>query len=148
MLYSTLVTVIAVTTGFENVIETNKVTLNIGIRIGNTVTNTSLCRKINHHIKVIISKKPINKSLVRKVTLDKGVVLELLKLRQTGLLDADVIIIVHVVQTNDLGIRLSGQDTFGKVGADKTGCTGNEYCFTHFYHPYPFLHTILLTTFT
>ena len=136
------------TAGLQNVVEANHVALDVGIRVCDGVANTSLSTQINHNIRMVLLKNAVDKCLIRKVTLDKGVVLELLKLRQTSLLDADVIIIVHVVQTNDLGIRLSGQDTFGKVGADKTGCTGNEYCFTHFYHPYPFLHTILLTTFT
>ena len=134
--------------GFQNVIEDNHVTLDVGVRVGNRVANASLSTQIDHNIRVILLKNAVDKCLVRKVALDKSVVFELLKLRQASFLDTNVVIIVHVIQTDDLGIRLGSQDTLGKVGADKTGRTRYKYCFSHFYHPYPFLHTILLTTFT
>ena len=134
--------------GFQNVIEANHVTLDVGVRVCNRVANASLSTQIDHNIRVILLKNAVDKCLVRKAALDKSVVLELLKLRQASFLDTNVVIIVHVIQTDDLGIRLGSQDTLGKVGADKTGRTSYKYCFSHFYHPYPFLHTILLTTFT
>ena len=71
----------------------------------------------------------VDESFIRKVSLDKGIILEIPKLCQTSLLDTNIIIIVHIVQTNDLGIRLSGQDTFCQVGTDETGGTGDKDCF-------------------
>ena len=96
----------------------------------------------------MLLKNAVDKCFVRKVSIDKCIVLELLKLRKTSFLDADIIVIVHVIQTDDLGIRLGSQDTLGKVGTNETGWTGDKYCFSQLLHPYSFLHTILLTTFT
>ena len=109
------------TAGFQNVIEANHVALDIGIRVGDGVAHTSLGTQIDHNVWVILLKNAVDKCLIRKVTLDKCIVLELLKLCQTSLLDTNIIIIVHVVQANDLSIRLSGQDTFCQVGTDEAG---------------------------
>ena len=110
-----------VATGFQNIVETYHVALDIGIRIRDRVPDTCLCAEIHHDVRVVLIKDTVDECLVRKVSLDKGVVLELLKLCKTSFLDTDIIVIVHVVQTDDLCIRLSGQDTLGKVGSDKTG---------------------------
>ena len=136
------------TTGLQNVVESNHVALDVGIRVGNGVTNASLGTQIDHNIRVILLKNAVDKRLVCKVALDKCIVLEILKFRKARFLDANVVIIVHVIQTDDLSIRLSSQDTIGKVRANETGRSSNENCFIHFNHTYPFLHTILLTTFT
>ena len=85
---------------------------------------------------MVLLEDAVDECLVCEIALNKGVVLELLKLCQTNFLDANIIIIVHIVQTNHLGIRLSGQNTLGKVGADKTRCACDEYCFIHFLFPF------------
>ena len=136
------------TAGFQNVVEANHVALNVGIRVGDGVTHTCLSTQIDHNIRMILIKNTIDECLVRKVALDKGVVFELLKLRKSSFLDTNIIVIVHVVQTDDLGIQLGSQNTLGKVGANEARRTSYEYCFSQLLHPYPFLHTILLTTFT
>ena len=137
-----------VAAGLQNVVEADHIAFDISIWVGDGVSHTRLCAEVDHDVGVILFKNAVNEILVCEITLNKGVVLELLKLRQASFLDTNVVIIVHVIQTDDLGIRLGSQDTLGKVGADKTGRTSYKYCFSHFYHPYPFLHTILLTTFT
>lgn len=115
-----------VAAGFQNVIEANHVALDVGIRVGDGIANTSLSAQIDHNVWVILLKNTVDESFIRKVALDKGIILELLKLCKPSFLDTNIIIIVHVVQANDLGIRLSGQDTFCQVGTDETGGTGNE----------------------
>lgn len=106
---------------FQNVIEANHVALDVSIRVGDGVTHTSLSTQIDHNIRVMLLKNAVDKCFVRKVSLDKCIVLELLKLRKTSFLDADIIVIVHVIQTDDIGIRLGSQDTLGKVGTNETG---------------------------
>ena len=109
------------TAGFQNVIEANHVALDVGIRVGNGVANASLGTQIDHNIRMVLLKNAVDKCLIRKIALDKGVVLELLKLSKTSFLDTNIIILVHVIQTDDLGIGLGSQDTLGKVGTNKTG---------------------------
>jgi hypothetical protein len=94
------------TASFQNVIEANHVALDVGIRVGDGVANASLGTQIDHNIRVILLKNTVDKCLVRKIPLDKGIVFELLKFCKTRFLDANVIIIVHIVQADHLGIRL------------------------------------------
>ena len=109
------------TAGFQNVVKANHIAFNVRIRIGNGIPHTGLCTKVHHNVRVILLKNTVDEGLIGKIALDKCIVLELLKLCQTSLLDTNIIIIVHVVQANDLSIRLSGQDTFGQVGTDEAG---------------------------
>ena len=112
--------------GFQNVIEADHVAFNISIRVGDRVTNTRLGTQIDHNIRMILLENAVDQLFICKVALNKGVICKLLQLCKASFLDANIIIIVHVVQTDYLGIRLSGQDTLGKVGADKTGRTGDK----------------------
>ena len=112
--------------GFQNVIETNHITFDVSIRIRDGIANTSLRAQIDHNIRMVLLKNTVDECLVRKAALDKDIVLELLKLGKACFLDANIIIIVHIVQTNDFGIWLSGQNTLCKVGTDEAGRTGDE----------------------
>lgn len=75
---------------------------------------------------MILLENAVDQLFICKVALNKSVIFKLLQLCKASFLDANTIIIVHVVQTDYLGIRLSGQDTLGKVGADKTRRIGDE----------------------
>lgn len=133
---------------FQNVVEANHVALDVSIRIRNGVPYTRLCAEIYYDVRVVLLENAVDEVFVRKVTSNKGIVLELLEFRQPCFLDADIVVVVHIVQTDDLGVRLCGKDALSEARPDKTGCTCDKYCFIHCYHFYPFLHTILLTTFT
>ena len=85
------------TAGFQNVVEADHIALDISIWVGDGVTNTCLRTQIDHNIRVMLLKNAVDKCFVRKVSLDKCIVLELLKLRKTSFLDADIIVIVHVI---------------------------------------------------
>ena len=51
-------------TGLENIIEAYDVTLDVGIRIGYGVADTSLSREVNYNIEVILFKKLVYESLI------------------------------------------------------------------------------------
>ena len=121
MLYRGMPLIVRMAAGFQNVIEADHVALDVGIRVGDGVANASLGTQIDYNIRMVLFKNAVDTYLVRKVALDKGIVFKFLKLRKASFLDADIIVIVHVIQTDDYGIRLSGQNTLGKVRADKTG---------------------------
>ena len=91
------------TAGLKNMIEADNITFNIGIGIGDAVAYTSLCRKGDHHIKMIVSKKSVNKNFVCKVSLEKSIYIprtansNLLQAIQTIFLNTNIIIIIHAV---------------------------------------------------
>lgn len=115
--------------GFENVIEANHIAFNVGIRVGDGVANTCLCTEIDHDIWMILLKDAVDKGFVCKIALNEGIVLKFLKFSKTSLFDADIIVLVHVVQPDDFCVRFSGQDTLGQVGTNETGGAGDKYFF-------------------
>ena len=103
------------TAGFQNVIEANHVALDVSIRVSDGVTNTSLGTKIHNNIRVVLLEDVVDETLVRKVSLDECVASKLLKFCQTCFFDADIVVVVHVIQTDDHGVRLRSKNTPGKV---------------------------------
>lgn len=101
------------------------------IWVKNGIADACLRGEIDYNIRVMLLKDAVNKILVRKISLDEGIISKLLEFRQTRLFDAYIVVVVHVVQTDDLGIWFRGQDTFGQVGADEAGCSGDKNCFAH-----------------
>lgn len=104
-----------VTAGFQNIVKANHVAFDVGIRVGDGVPYTSLCAKVDHDVRVALLKDAVDESLICKIAFNKGVVLELLEFSQTRFLNADIVVVVHVVQTNNFCVWLSGQDALGKV---------------------------------
>ena len=52
----------------QNVVETYQVTLDVAIRIGNAVTDTSLGSEVHHHINLVLRENLLDDSFVRNVT--------------------------------------------------------------------------------
>ena len=123
-----------VAAGLQNVVEADHIAFDISVWVGDGVANSRLSTQIDHNIRVILLKNAVDKCLVRKVALDKGVVLELLEFSQTSFFDADVVVVIHVVQADDLFVRLCGKNSLGEIRADESRCPCNEYCFIiHFF---------------
>ena len=116
---------------FQNIIKADHIALYVCIWINNRVTDTRLSSKIDHNIRVILLKDAVNKRFVCKIPLDKGVVFEFLEFSQTCFFDSDIVVVIHVIKTNDLSIWFCGQDTLGKIRADEPGCASDKSNFAH-----------------
>ena len=110
-----------VTAGFQNVVEADYIAFDVSIWVSDGVSHTRLCAEVDHDVRVVLLEDAVDESFVRKVTFNKGVVLKLPEFSQTRFLDSNVVVVVHVVQTDDLCVRLGGQDTLGKIQSDETG---------------------------
>lgn len=55
---------------------------------------------------MILFKNAVDKCLISKVALDKDVVLESLKLSQASFLDANIVVVIHVVLVSSSVIRI------------------------------------------
>ena len=95
--------------GFQNVVETDHIAFDVGIRVGYGVTHTSLRTKVDYNVRMVLLKDAIDEGFVCKVSFYKGIVLKFLKFSKTSFFDADIIVVVHVVQTNDPSIRFCSQ---------------------------------------
>lgn len=112
--------------GFENVVETDEVGLNIGIRVGDAVSHACLGCKIDHELRLVLLKDSINERLVCQIALDEGEVRIGGQFAQAVFLQSDVVVIIYAVQADDLCIRNIPQQALGQIRADETGCAGDE----------------------
>lgn len=117
---------------FENIIKSDDIRFDIHIRIGNRIANACLCREIDHNLRFIIGKNSFNQRPIGKIALDKrpaAVRLCLRKLpdlRQTILLDGNIVIVVHVVQTDDLNAINAFEQFRHQIRANKSGRSRDE----------------------
>ena len=72
MLYPTLILTVAVATGFQDVVEADKVGLDIGIRIGDAIAYACLCREIDDDLWLVLCKELVNERTVGDIALDEG----------------------------------------------------------------------------
>ena len=120
--------VIGVAAGFEDVVETGQVGVYVGVRVGDAVAHTGLGGQVDHDVRLVDLEQDLDHSFIGNIGLDKREVGELLQFGQAGLLDADIVVVVHVVDADDGGVRLPGQQALGQVGADEAGGAGDENC--------------------
>ena len=102
-------------TCFKDIEKSNHITFNIGIWICNRITHTSLCTQIDNNIWIILLENTVNKLFICKIALDKSIVFKLLKLCKTSLLNTNIIVIIHIIKTNNLRVCFSSQNAFCKV---------------------------------
>lgn|GEM_PF-2558456 len=104
MLHAPSSVIIRVTAGFKDVIKTDDVAFNIGIRIGNGIAHTGLCSQVYNDFRFVVGKDFINQRFVGQVAFDKDplgfAVLDSASsnLFQTVFFDGYVIVVVHVAK--------------------------------------------------
>ena len=100
MLHSSFVMLIRVAAGFEDVVEADEVSLDIGIGIGDTVAHACLCSKVDYNLGLELSKELVDELAVGYVAFDKAEAGVLLELCQAFFFEAYVVVVVHVVDAN------------------------------------------------
>ena len=58
--------------GFQNVVETDEVRFDIGVRVGDGVAHAGLCGKVDHDLRLVLLEDSVNARLVRQIALDEG----------------------------------------------------------------------------
>ena len=108
MLYALGSVVIGVAAGFQYVVKANQVTFDVGIQVGDGITHACLCCQVYYYFRLVVGKDFVDECFVSQVALDEGPLgVAVLgnagsNLLQTVLLDGYVVVVAHVVQTDDL----------------------------------------------
>ena len=129
MLYAACTVVVGMTAGLQYVVKANQVTFNICIRIGDRIAHASLRRQIHHDARLVIGKNFVDKRLVGKISFDKYpfrismLRSAFIQLLQAVFLNGYVIIVVHIVQTDDFHRGQGTQKLQNQVAADEPGRT-------------------------
>ena len=132
MLHTRFAAVVRVAAGLQNVIEANDVGLDVGIRVGDGITNASLGRQIHHHLGLITGKHVVDEGAVRNVAqneLKAGFGMQgdfLLDLLQTPVLDGHVVVVGTVIHGHDGDGGDFPQQLQDQVGTDEADTAGDE----------------------
>lgn len=126
VLYPTLVLFVTVAAGFEDVIETDEVSLDIGTGVGDAVTYTGLGSEVDYNLGFVLSKEAVNQLFVGNVAFNKGEVGILRQLGEALFLKTHVVVVVHIVDSDNYGVIVTLVYGFNQVGADEAGSAGDE----------------------
>lgn len=112
---------LTVTASFQDIEKADQVRFHISIRVGDGVTHTSLCCKVNDHRWLVLLEQFSDQLLVGDVAFDKGKCGILSQLVQAELFECHVVVSIHVVDADDRSRRSLLINSFHKVGAYETG---------------------------
>ena len=124
-----------ITAGFENVVKTDEIALNIHIRICYRITHARLRRKIHDDFGVGFRKDFLNERLIREIPFYECPFASLLglgklfNLGKTVFLDGNIVVVIHIVKSNEIYTAYGIQKLRHKVRANKSGCPCDKNCF-------------------
>ena len=113
---------LAMTAGFENIEKADQVGFHISIRVGDGVTHTSLCCKVDDHRRLVLLEQLGNQFLISDIAFYKSKCGVLGQLVQTEFFQCYIIVGIHVVDADNRSGRRFLIDSFHKVGAYEAGC--------------------------
>ena len=86
---------------FEDMQRANNVALDIGVRIFYGVADTGLCRKMHDFLKVLFRKQFLYGIAILQIDTRHFEIVKVVENRRPGLFEADVIVVVKIIQTDD-----------------------------------------------
>lgn len=117
--------------GFEDIVETDDVALDVGVGILNAVAHTRLRSEVDNDVELMLGEEIIDQGLVGQIALNELVAYGWMltayrfNLLQAVFLEGNVIVIIEVVKADDGAFPHILQKAHHKVGTDETSRTGN-----------------------
>ena len=127
MLHTGFAVVIRMTAGFQDIVETDHVGLDIGVRVCDGIADASLSTKVYYNCRLVLCENLIDHCFVSKVAFVKLVsgfwmlCCAFLNFRKSPLFDGNIVIVVHVVQSHNVDRGLGSQKLQYQVAADEAG---------------------------
>ena len=106
---------------FKDIEKADQVRFHISIRVGDEVTHTSLCSKVDDHRRLVLLEQLRDQLLVGDVAFDKGKCGILGQLIQAELFQCHIIVGIHVVDADNRSRRSLLINSFHKVRTYETG---------------------------
>ena len=158
MFHALRAAVIGVPAGLENVVEADKVRLDVHVRVVNGIPDSRLGRQVHHHVKVIFREQPVHQRLVADAALHehvphgqklrvkgksfylrKGLHRAILLFRITNrlldhgkpvFLQLRIIVVIHVVKAHNGAALHLLQEPQHQVRPDKSRASRHKYGLT------------------
>ena len=64
--------IVSVAAGFEDVVEADEVTLDVGIRVGDAVADAGLRSEVHHNLRMVFGEDAVDEGAVGDVAADEG----------------------------------------------------------------------------
>ena len=119
--------------GLEHVEEADEVALEVGARVLDGVAHARLCGEVHHDVEAVLREQALDEGGIAQISSNESeaaVPVRLCEHRQAGLLDARVVVAVHVVQADNHVVGLLEKPLY-QERADEAGCTGNQNLSLH-----------------
>ena len=115
---------LVVATCLQDIVESDKVALNVRVGIGDAVADSSLSGKIHDNGNLVFREDFLHCVFVSDGGVDKSsVTMQSLYFFQTLILDVNIVVVSNGVNTNDLGVLDIVEESLDEVAADKAGST-------------------------
>ena len=132
---------LVVAASFQDIVETDEVALDVGVRVRNRITHTGLRREIHHHRKMMLREKVVDNAFVGNACFHEGpVAVQCLDFRQSAIFDVYIVIVCDRVYSDDFYVGEFIEKSLDQIAAYESGCTGHQNGFPVqrnivFYHP-------------
>ena len=119
------------TAGFQNVVESDEVALDVGVRVRDGIADAGLGGEVHDDGEVVLFEQAVDGRLVGEVCLDKcpllaGVGGERFDFLEAFVLDVHVIVVGDGIEADEFGAVVVGEQLLAEVAADEAGGSGNE----------------------
>ena len=121
--------VVGVAAGFQDVVETDQVALNVDVRMINRVADAGLCGQINYDGRLVYCKYFVDKGLIGDTAFNKDVPdgrVDRVDHAKAVLLELRVVVIVHVVEADHGAASEFAAQAHNQVCADEAGRAGYQ----------------------
>lgn len=115
------------TTSFQDIIEADKVALNVSIGIGYAVADSCLSGKVHDNGNLVFREDFLHCVFVSNGGMNKSpVAMQSLYFFQALILDIDIVVVGYGVNTNDLDVLDIMEESFDEIASDKTSSACHE----------------------
>ena len=112
---------------FEDIVETDEVALDVAARVGDGVSDTGLCCKVDDNGWFVCGEEVVDTCLVGYIAFDEyPVATECFDLFESCVLDIHVVIVCDGVDADYTYVLKVLEHSFYEVGTYETGCAGDE----------------------
>lgn len=119
----------------QDVVKADEIGLDVSIRVGDGVAHACLGGKIYDDVRPVLGEDLIDQRFVGEVAPDEGVRRigvggqTVVDFGKSPFFDVHIVVIVHIVHSDDGDGRLGPQKLKDQIAPDKSGGAGDEYSF-------------------
>ena len=118
---------LVVTAGLQDIIEADKVALNVSVRIGDAVADSCLSGKVYNNGNLVFREDFLHCVFFSDGGVDKSpVAMQSLYFFQTLILDVDIVVISNRIDSDDLDVLDIVEESLDEVAADKTSSASHK----------------------